>query len=74
MKIKDARKLRDLLLIVGSFIMLAAYYWVPFMIIGAIVSVSCLIPHFLYNRCPHCGKQLGISNGDFCQYCGENLD
>ncbi len=39
--------------------MLLAYVYEPLIIVGALVTFSCLIPHFLYNKCPHCGKQLG---------------
>ncbi len=35
---------------------------------------SCLVPHFLYNKCPHCGKQLGRNEADYCQFCGEKLE
>lgn len=73
MTIKQARKLRDILLISGFIVMLSAYIWEPLFIIGAVISCSCLIPHFLFNRCPHCGKQLGNHAGLYCQYCGKNL-
>lgn len=74
MKVRDARKLRDMLLIIGFMIMLAAYLYEPLFIIGVIVAFSCLIPHFLYNKCPRCGKQLGRNEGRFCQHCGEKID
>ena len=74
MSVKKARKLRYTLLIVGFFIMLLAYIWEPFCVIGGIVTFSSLIPHFLFNKCPHCGKQLGRNEGDFCQFCGKQLD
>lgn len=74
MSVKKARKLRNALLIAGFFIMLLAYIWEPFFVIGVVVTFSCLIPHFMYNRCPHCGKQLGKNEGDFCQFCGKKLD
>ena len=74
MKVRDAQKLRDMLLIFGFIIMLAAYLYKPLFIIGVIVAFSCLIPHFLYNKCPHCGKQLGRNEGKFCQHCGGKID
>ena len=74
MKVSAAQKLRNMLLIIGFIVMLAAYIWEPFMVIGAIVSCSSLIPHFLYNKCPHCGKQLGRNEEQFCQYCGAKID
>jgi rRNA maturation endonuclease Nob1 len=37
------------------------------------VTFSALIPHFLYNKCPRCKKQLGRNEGDFCQFCGQKI-
>ena len=74
MPVKKARKLRNALLIAGFFIMLLGYLWVPVGIFGVVVTFSSLVPHFLYNKCPHCGRQLGRNEGDFCQFCGKPLD
>ncbi len=74
MTVKKAQKLRNILLIAGSVMMLAGCLWQPFFLVGVIVAFSCLIPHFLFNKCPHCGKQLGRNEGDFCQFCGKPLD
>lgn len=74
MKIKQARKLRDILLISGVIVMLLAYLWECLFIIGVIIIFSSLIPHVLFNKCPHCGKQLGRNEGMYCQFCGKRLD
>ena len=74
MKLRKAQKLRNTLLIVGFFIMLLGYYSDAFLVIGLIVTVSSLIPHFLYNKCPHCGRQLGRNEGEYCQFCGRPLE
>jgi hypothetical protein len=74
MTVKQARKLRDVLLIAGAIIMLLGYISDTIFYIGIAVLFSCLIPHFLFNKCPHCGRQLGRNEGDFCQFCGEKLD
>ena len=74
MKVKDAQKLRDALLIVGMIIMLGAYLYEVLFGIGMAIAFSSLIPHFLYNKGPHCGKQLGRNEGKYCQYCGEKID
>ena len=74
MTIKSARKLRNMLIIIGTSIMLMAYIWEPLFVIGAIVTCSCIIPDFLYNRCPHCGKLLGRNEAAYCQFCGEKLE
>ncbi|MEE1393705.1 MAG: hypothetical protein U0K65_06040 [Negativibacillus sp.] len=74
MPVKKARALRDRLLIAGFVVMLLAYVYRPLFYVGGAIAFSCLIPHFLFNRCPHCGKQLGRNEGDFCQYCGKRID
>ena len=74
MTVKKAQRARDTLVIVGTVIMLLGSVYAPLFIVGAIVAFSCLIPHFLFNECPHCGKQLGRNEGEFCQFCGEHID
>lgn len=74
MKVREAQKLRDTLLVIGFVIMMAAYIYEPLIIIGAIVAFSCLIPDYLYNKCPHCGKRLGRNEAMYCQHCGGRID
>ena len=74
MTVKRARKVRDALLLGGGIVMLSAYIWEPAFYVGMAAAVSCLIPHFLWNGCPHCGKQLGRNEGDFCQFCGKRIE
>ena len=71
---RKACVLRDTLFVVGFIIMLAAYIYEPLIVIGAIVMFCGLIPHFRYNRCPHCGKQLGRNEEKYCQHCGKSID
>ena len=74
MKVKKAQKLRDVLMIAGLFIMLCYSVYEPLSIIGAVIAFSGLIPHFLFNKCPCCGRQLGRNDGEYCQYCGAELE
>ena len=75
MKVKAAQKLRNTLLIVGFIIMLAGGSLSKvFGVVGAVVMFSSLIPHFLFNKCPHCDKQLGRNEGDFCHHCGGKIE
>ena len=74
MPAKKARRLRNILLVTGGVVMLLAYIWEPFFTIGAVVAVSSIIPQFLFNKCPHCGKNLGRSEGDYCPFCGKRID
>ncbi len=74
MKARDAQKLRDMLMLTGFVIMLGAYIWEPLLLVGVVVAFSCIIPDFLYNKCPHCGRRLGRNEGRFCQHCGGRID
>lgn len=76
MNVKNARKLMVTLLIAGFVLSLLGgwYTYEPLFIAGIIVMVSSLIPHFLYNKCPHCGKNLGRNGGRFCQFCGKEYE
>ena len=74
MDVKKARKLRDTLTIAGLIVILFGSIYQPLLVIGCIIAFSGLIPHFLYNKCPHCGRQLGRNEGEYCQYCGKALD
>ena len=74
MPVKKTRILRDRLLLAGFIVMLLAYVYQPLFYLGGVIAFSCLIPNFLYNKCPPCGKQLGRNEGDFCQHCGKRID
>lgn len=71
---KKARNLRDTLLITGVVMMLGSCLCEPLFICGLIVLLSCMIPDFLFNKCPHCGRHLGKNAGNYCQHCGEKLE
>ena len=73
MDIRKARLLRNGLILGGIGLMLGTYLWEPLLYVGWVVAFSGLIPHFLYNRCPHCGKQLGSNERDYCQHCGKRI-
>lgn len=74
MTVKKARKIRDILIFAGLITMLLAYFYEALFYLGLVLAFSGLIPHFLYNKCPHCGKQLGRNSGVFCQFCGNKTD
>ena len=74
MKPKQAGKCRDVLMIAGVAVMLLGYLHKAFLIAGLCVAASCLLPHFLFYRCPHCGKLLGRNEERFCQHCGESIE
>ena len=74
MKLRKARELRDILMLIGIVIMLLGHNSDALLVVGLIVTFSGLIPHFRYNKCPHCGRQLGLNEEKFCQFCGRPLD
>ena len=74
MNVRKAQRLRDMFLLIGFFMMLVSYIYEPLFVPGMIVAISCLIPHFLWNKCPCCGKQLGRNEAEFCQFCGGKID
>ena len=74
MNVRKAQRLRDMLLLIGFFMMLGSYIYGPMFVSGMIVACSSLIPHFLWNKCPHCGRQLGRNEAEFCQFCGRKID
>ena len=75
MKVKSARKLIAIIAIVGFILsLIGGYVYEPLFIVGIIVMVCSLIPQFLFNKCPHCGKNLGRNVGPFCQFCGKEYE
>ena len=77
MKPEKAQRIRDILLITGFFVMLSAYFFGETLLwIGMVISFSSLIPHFLFNKCPHCGHQLRVwtHRNPYCPFCGKRVD
>ena len=74
MNVRNAQRLRDMLLLIGFFMMLGSYIYESLFVPGMVMALSCLVPHFLWNKCPHCGKQLGRNEAEFCQFCGGKMD
>ena len=76
MSVKKARKLKNILLIAGLIVFLIGYYGnvFGFIYFGVVLMFSALVPHFLWNKCPHCGKHFGRDGGDYCQHCGKPIE
>lgn len=41
--------------------------------LGIALMMGGLLVKVLMYRCPHCGKYLDRSTGDFCPYCGKKI-
>ena len=77
MKPEQAQRLRDILLMLGALIMFSSYLFGEALLwVGIVVTFSGLIPHFLYNKCPHCGHQLRpwTHKTPYCPFCGKRVD
>ncbi len=42
--------------------------------IGIAVMVGMMAFRIIFYRCPHCKAYLDRSTGDYCPYCGENVN
>lgn len=61
---------------VGFLIGGAAYCWesIPLSVLAMAIILGALGIHLIFYRCPHCGKFLDRSTGDYCPYCGQRMD
>lgn len=55
--------------LVGALINIAAISFT-----GVGIMIISIILRLIFFRCPHCGKFLDRSTGDFCPDCGENVN
>ena len=46
----------------------------PLAVIGMVLMFGDIIFRLVCYRCPHCGKYLDRSKGDYCPYCGESMN
>lgn len=42
--------------------------------IGMAMMVAAMIFWIVFYRCPHCGRFLDRSTGEFCPHCGEKVN
>lgn len=73
MSARKAQKIRDIILLIGAIITLLGHNSI-LTVAGVIIMFSCLIPDFLFNKCPHCKRRLGRNAAKFCQFCGKAID
>ncbi|MGO5113709.1 hypothetical protein ACTQ33_01540 [Candidatus Avoscillospira sp. LCP25S3_F1] len=43
-------------------------------VIGVLLLIVAVLIHFMYYRCPHCGRFLDRSTGAYCPYCGKKME
>lgn len=74
---KQVRKRTYIILGVGlliGLIGLALNELVALIMIGLVVMFSAVIHHVIFYRCPHCGKFLDRSTGEYCPYCSRKVN
>ena len=77
MKPQPAQRLRDILLLLGTLVMFSSYLFGDMLLwVGMVIAFSSLIPHFLFNKCPHCGHQLRpwTQRNPYCPFSGKRVD
>ena len=76
MTARKAQELRDTLCAAGVAITPWGCLFEPLypLIAGVMAVFSGPVPHTLFNKCPHGGKEAGIDAGEFFQFCGERID
>ena len=75
-KPRQVRKIIGVVAAVGIAVLLAGVVTSveALMAIGCLILVAGVGFQLVYYRCPHCGKYLDRSGGDFCPYCGKNVN
>lgn len=74
---KQIRKITFLILFIGAiiaFLGISLNENVILIIMGLIAMIASIVFHFVFYRCPHCGKFLDRSTGDYCPYCSKNVN
>ena len=76
LKPRDVRRIYWVIMIVGVIV---ALFGLPnenkaLLIIGALIMIASIIFYYIFYRCPSCGRYLDRSTGQYCPYCGVNID
>lgn len=74
---KQIRARTFIILGIGLLIALCGIAWnehTALIITGLLIMFSSIIHHVIFYRCPHCGKFLDRSTGDFCPGCGKEVN
>ena len=76
LKPRQVRKIVGCIASVGILALLAGMVFsvTAAMAVGCLILVAGLGFQLVFYHCPHCGKYLDRSGGDFCPYCGKNVN
>ena len=56
-------------LLLGTFLKSVFFQMLTYLMVFALFILT-----ILFWKCPHCGKYLGRSIGEYCPHCGEKLE
>lgn len=51
-----------------------AWHSTPVLIVATVLLLVGALLHLIFYRCPFCHRYLHRSAGDYCPYCGENMN
>lgn len=74
---RKVAKIRTILLICGAivaFLGVARNENLVLIFGGMAVMIASSIFHIIFYRCPHCGKFLDRSAGEYCPYCSKEVN
>lgn len=74
---KEIRKRTFITLGVGLLVALCGIAWneqTTLIMMGLLTMFASIIYHVAFYRCPHCGKFLDRSTGEYCPGCGKKVN
>lgn len=76
MTLKKLLELRTYFLLGGAVCILLGVFTkqTVFMVLTYVVILAYFVLTCIFWKCPHCGKYLGRSIGEYCPHCGEKLE
>ena len=65
-----------LAILIGALIgFLGAYLeYTVLVFVGMAIMCMAVVLRVIFYRCPHCGKYLDRSTGQYCPYCGRDIN
>ena len=75
LKPKTVNSIYIFLLILGAAMAFAGLeFGKPLTILGILMLIGNMMFRLICFRCPHCGRYLDRSSGEFCPYCGKTIE
>lgn len=73
---KKIRAVFWIILLIGAVIgFIGAFSEMTSLIVAGMIIMLCsIVVYFVFYRCPHCGRFLDRSTGEYCPYCGKKIN